>query len=145
MKTNVEEVRARLQERMTTEAEVAHEKVRLARDRQAQRSELAARRTSEAESRRDKALAQYTAVMARIQGAAQETRRRGLDNIADIIEPRTGTQNALFLGLPAPVPENDAEEQAAAKIQAVHRGKVARKSVAKKREEQALAEGEANT
>merc|ERR1712048_673683 len=112
MKSNVEEVRARLQDREMADAQAAHEKVRLARDRQAQRSELAARRTSEAEARRDKALAEYTAVMARIQGAAQEARRRGLDNIADIIEPRTGTQNALFLGPPASVQEGDEKRQA---------------------------------
>jgi len=108
-KGTAETVRLRQIERVKQEEEVCAEKVRLARARYEQRAELAARRTREAEARRGKALADYTAVMARIAGAAQEARRRGLDNIADIIEPPHRAQQMQQMGLPD-LPEGMPEE-----------------------------------
>lgn len=84
---HVKEVQARCNERVIEEAETAEEKVRICRDRCDQESARALQRAAEAEARRDKARAAHAAVMARCMGAAREARRRGLNNIADIIEP----------------------------------------------------------
>merc|ERR1719291_447144 len=49
--------------------------------------DLAARRAREAIAKKDKAEADFDAVMARCRGAAAEARRRGLGNIAEVLQP----------------------------------------------------------
>lgn len=84
---HVEEVRTQCAERVRTEAVTADEKVEMARQRFDSEVALAERRQAEAEARRDAARASHAAVMARCIGSAMEARRRGLNNIAEIIEP----------------------------------------------------------
>jgi hypothetical protein len=156
---NVEVVRARCAERVLEESQAADEKLRQARERYEQRAKLATSRTSEAEARRDAARAEYAAVMARACGATVEARRRGLDNIADIIEPQEVVNVQSWLEPvdepysagpdPALAPHDPRDDhqlptaavdiddvqlsQAATKIQAIQRGKSARREVEMKK------------
>jgi len=84
---HVEDVRTQCDERVLVEAEAADEKVMMARERFAAEVALAERRQLEAEARRDVARVSHAAVMARCIGSAMEARRRGVNNIADTIEP----------------------------------------------------------
>lgn len=87
LQRHIEDVRARCAERVKTEEETAQEKIRLSRERHAAASARAAQRAREAEASRDEARVAYDAVMARCHGAAAEARRRGLMNVANILEP----------------------------------------------------------
>merc|ERR1719231_2172598 len=84
---HVEDVRKQCAERVQVEAVQAEEKVEMARQRIAAEVALAEQRQAEAEARRDVARAGHVAAMARCIGSAMEARRRGLNNIADTIEP----------------------------------------------------------
>merc|ERR1712032_883638 len=84
-KVDLDRIRERCEERVQAESGARSEKLMLARNRHAQCVALAGRRITESEARRDVALAENVAVMARIRGAAAEARRRGLDNIANIL------------------------------------------------------------
>jgi hypothetical protein len=83
----VEEMRSQCADRVRVEAATSEEKVDLARQRFNDAVALAERRQAEAEARRDAARAAHAAVMGRCIGSAMEARRRGLNNIAQVIEP----------------------------------------------------------
>lgn len=84
---HVEEVRAQCSERVKVEAATAEEKVEMARQRFEEEVALAEKRQAEAEALRDTARAAHAAVISRSVGSAMEARRRGLNSIADVIEP----------------------------------------------------------
>mmetsp|Transcript_78670 Transcript_78670/g.197657 ORF Transcript_78670/g.197657 Transcript_78670/m.197657 type:complete len:648 (-) Transcript_78670:53-1996(-) len=87
LQRHTEDVRKRCAERLATEGETAKEKVRIARERNESTVARAELRAREAEHERDLAQQAFDAVIARCVGAAAEARRRGLFDVADIIEP----------------------------------------------------------
>lgn len=87
LRKHTKEVQAACEDRVREEESTASEKTRIARTRFEQNLERAQERRKEAQSRRDSAREAYEAVMARCRGATLEARRRGLSNIAEILEP----------------------------------------------------------
>mmetsp|Transcript_51568 Transcript_51568/g.144084 ORF Transcript_51568/g.144084 Transcript_51568/m.144084 type:complete len:650 (-) Transcript_51568:341-2290(-) len=130
----IEETRVRMAERVAEEVEASAQKIRNARESHDERCRMAAKRTAEAEARRDQARADFATVMARIRGAAMEARRRGLDNIAYVIEP----PDCVGLAWKPPDSGAGAREAAAVHIQKVQRGNAARKEAAGKEVRQRL-------
>jgi hypothetical protein len=107
---HVEQVQTQCAERVRTEEATADEKVEMARQRFESEVELAERRQREAEARRDAARASHAAVMARCIGSSMEARRRGLNNIAEVIEPEPPKR---YPGWDAPAKEPAALEAGA--------------------------------
>merc|ERR1712151_270375 len=87
LKKHNADVQAACDKLVCTEEETAKEKLSLAAARFEEHLQRAQERTREAEGRRDAARAAYEAVMSRCRGGTMEARRRGLTNIADILEP----------------------------------------------------------
>jgi len=88
MQRHVEAVEARCSGRVQAGAAMAEEKVQLSRERHAEKIRLSEQRAEEATQSRDKARTAYNAVINRCIGAADEARRRGLNDIAEIIMPK---------------------------------------------------------
>jgi hypothetical protein len=84
---HIEDVRAQCNERVRVEADTASEKVEMARRRFEEEVALAERRLAEAEASRNESRMTHAAAVARCVGSAMEARRRGLNNIAEVIEP----------------------------------------------------------
>jgi len=85
MRRHIEDVRARCAERVRLEEEAAAEKVRIVRHRVAEATTLAELRAREAEAAQSAAQNALDEVAARCRGAAEEARRRGLLDIADLL------------------------------------------------------------
>jgi len=102
LEEHIKDVKQRCQERVEVEARTAEEKVQLMSERcqaDVARVEL---RTREAEAARDKALKEWSHAIARCRGAVFEANRRGLGNIAALLEeelPELGVEEAWQLQL----------------------------------------------
>jgi hypothetical protein len=132
----VEDVRMKCRERSRVEAETSAEKVHIARERCDDRRSVAARRQADAEAMRDKARVEHAAAFARLRGAAAEVRRRGLEDIATILEQLEHSSDATGVAPTAShCTESDAQQaEAATKIQSIHRGKQARRDISNRKE-----------
>lgn len=84
----VEDVDRRCQERVLMGKDTAEEKVRIAQERLAEQVDVAERRAHEAMDSRDKASMAFHAALSRCSGAADEARRRGLFEVAEMLMPR---------------------------------------------------------
>lgn len=87
-KRRVEDVDRRCQERVLMGKDTAEEKVRIAQERLAEQVDVAERRAHEAMDSRDKASMAFHAALSRCSGAADEARRRGLFEVAEMLMPR---------------------------------------------------------
>lgn len=118
---HIEDLRARCAARVQADAETAAEKVHLALLRHHHRTAAAAERASECQAKRAAADAEYIQVMAQAAFAAAECRRRGLDDIADIID---GEEHAQTRTMTPTFGEDEVDETllaANARIQSVQR------------------------
>lgn len=133
VQVHVMDVQAMCDERVREEAKTAKEKVRLAQERLTEQQELAMRRVAEAEARRDTARRAHAAVFARCTGAADQSRRRGLFEIGDLLEHDEDPPRPSSCPVPEGGPdfEGDPEAEAAIlKIQAIARGRATRQRLA---------------
>lgn len=86
-KRHVEDVERRCQERVQMGKDTAEEKVRIAQQRFNEQVDMAERRSHEAMDTRDRASVAFHAALARCSGAADEARRRGLFEVAEMLMP----------------------------------------------------------
>jgi hypothetical protein len=107
---HLEEFQTQCSERVKVEIATADEKVEMAKQRFEEEVALAEKRQAEAEARRDVARAAHVAVISRSVGSAMEARRRGLDNIAEAIEPEPYSR---YSGWDIPCTTSDREEEKA--------------------------------
>jgi len=87
-KRHVEDVERRCQERVQMGRDTAEEKVRICQQRLAEQVDVAERRAYEAMDTRDKASMAFHAAISRCSGAADEARKRGLFEVAELLMPR---------------------------------------------------------
>mmetsp|Transcript_114895 Transcript_114895/g.336106 ORF Transcript_114895/g.336106 Transcript_114895/m.336106 type:complete len:642 (-) Transcript_114895:42-1967(-) len=87
LEQHIKDVKFRCDQRVRAEAATAEERVRIAQERFREHVDRQNMRADEAVRAREEAHQAYAAVAARCQGAAKEARRRGLENIAQMLVP----------------------------------------------------------